>query len=108
MKRLASYLVCYDIAHPGRLGRVHRIVASYALMVQYSVYYLYADRETVNALCGELRACIAPEEDDVRIYPLASNPECTLLGQAILPEGIQLLGTGTAPCPAAGQHQEPT
>jgi CRISPR-associated protein Cas2 len=96
MKKFSSYLICYDISNPARLGKVHRIVREYTLMVQYSVYYLYADQQMLDSLCDELTSCIDPEADDVRIYPLASKPEWSQIGQNVFPEGVHLLDEGAA------------
>ncbi len=85
-------LLCYDISDPRRLGRVHRIVSRYAISLQYSVFYLYIDAETLDLLCQELQDVIDPREDDIRIYPLQNGQTADILGKQGFPEGMQLLG----------------
>ncbi len=73
------YLVCYDIADPKRLARVHRLVARRALMVQYSVYLARLRRRELEALREEIAARIREGEDDVRIYPLPEDARWVML-----------------------------
>jgi len=90
-KKLAR-LICYDIANEKRLSKVHKIVSEYAILIQYSVYYLYANAEEIDTLCSELRSVINAKEDDIRIYPLAKDPSIQTLGQQGLLEGVLLTG----------------
>lgn len=92
LKKPIPRLLCYDIADPRRLSRVHRIVLQYAIPVQYSVYYLYVDAETVETLCAELREVIHSSEDDIRIYPLHEGGRMESLGRQGFPEGVQIEG----------------
>lgn len=91
-KKPIPRLVCYDIADPKRLGRVHRIVTNYALPIQYSVYYMNASADDVEALSRELREVIDPKKDDIRIYPLRQGEPAEVLGKQRLTEGILLIG----------------
>ena len=84
------HLVCYDIADPARLARVHRHLEKRATPVQYSVFVLYADSIEVDRLAAELEVLIHPRQDDVRIYPLPRHLEVEVLGRGSIPDGIWL------------------
>lgn len=84
------HLVCYDIADPARLARVHRHLEKRATPVQYSVFVLYADSIEVDRLAAELEVLIHPRQDDVRIYPLPRHLEVEVLGRGSVPDGIWL------------------
>ena len=74
------YLVCYDIASPKRLQRLHRKVSAMAVMIQYSVYFAELNRREVDLLIGEIKDCILSSEDDVRLYPLPRDVQVDVLG----------------------------
>lgn len=83
-----DYILCYDIADPRRLGRVHRLLKKTALPVQYSVF-LYTGTEARFEHClNELAHLIDPRQDDVRAYPLPERGLRWAIGQRTLPEGI--------------------
>lgn len=92
--RVQSYLVCYDIADPRRLGRVHRFLTKEAVPVQYSVFNAALTLFELEMLVDELTALIDLEEDDVRIYPLPAKPRILSLGRGFFPEGITLVERG--------------
>lgn len=85
---MAHYLVCYDIADPKRLGRVHRRIVKHAMFVQLSVYYLQGDRQVLEALLEDLREVIDEGCDDVRAYPVRQLSGALQIGCSWLPEGI--------------------
>ena len=85
------HLICYDIANPRRLGRVHRYLSAIAIPVQYSVFLANIRATEISALITDLEDIIDAREDDVRIYPLPSVPGIERIGATYFPEGIQLL-----------------
>ena len=89
MKR--DYLVCYDIAEPRRLQRVHRHVANEAEFIQMSVYRLSADRESLKAFVAALDELICQNADDVRIYPLSPSVELETWGRERRVAGLYFL-----------------
>ncbi len=97
------HLICYDIADPKRLARVHRRVSDQAISIQYSVYYLEASADEVEALLDDLRDIIAPKEDDIRVYPLPKTTEIVTIGRSGLGEGNLLIGADILPL-ARGLH----
>ena len=86
------FLVCYDIANPRRLQKVHRTVVAVALPVQYSVYYLPGTLADARALLQQLKPLLKHGEDDVRIYTIESLTRAHQLGRLWYPEGLYLEG----------------
>ena len=85
-----NHLVCYDIADPERLVKVHRTVRRWGMPLQYSVFLVPAAPRAIADLLAELGALIDHREDDIRIYPLPARLDMSLLGRQGLPEGIAL------------------
>lgn len=85
---MAHYLVCYDIADPKRLARVHRRVIRHAMFIQLSVYYLQGDRRVLETLLSELQDVIDERCDDVRVYTVRQLSGALQIGCSWLPEGI--------------------
>ncbi len=94
MNPAAAWLICYDIADPRRLARVHRAACRFAVPVQYSVFWARLDRAGLNAALRSVAVLIDPRADDVRFYPLPANVQVHAIGRAILPEGVRLRDPG--------------
>lgn len=88
------YLITYDIAHPKRLGRVHRFLKKQGIPVQYSVFTAEMRRAKVERLIASLNNLIHPREDDVRCYALPSQLAFDVLGQQFFPDGVMLFSDG--------------
>lgn len=87
----ASYLVCYDIADPKRLGRVFRLMKGRGLHTQYSVFRCSLTWPELQELKKELASIIKETEDDVRIYPLPADGEVIAMGRGSrVPEGAEV------------------
>lgn len=86
MKR---YLICYDIADPRRLTRIHKLCKTYGIPLQYSVFLAELRRAQLDVLTESLRKLCHPE-DDIRIYPLHNQDKGLVYGQDCLPEGVHL------------------
>lgn len=89
-----TYLVCYDIADPKRLGRVHRFLREQGIPVQYSVFTARLTAKELGQIMAGLTRRIDPRADDVRVYPLPSRPETASLGLQYFPDGIFLIEKG--------------
>jgi len=87
----ASYLVCYDIASPRRLGRALRYMKGKGIHLQYSVFLCSLTWPELQRMKDELKERINESEDDVRIYPLPAKALVKAMGRADrLPEGAEL------------------
>ena len=93
---VTNWLICYDIADPDRLGKIHRIVSKIGIMVQYSVYYLRAGESELDDLLAILNKKIRHKEDDIRIYPIPDNPNATEKGHDIIAKAILRAGVNDA------------
>lgn len=87
---MAHYLICYDIANPRRLARVHRYVVKHAHFVQFSVYYFQGNRSDLDSLLDEVRDRIDENYDDVRAYVVEPLSKALQVGCPWLPDGIGL------------------
>ena len=87
-------LICYDIADPKRLVRVHRFMMNVGVPVQYSVFTALLPLREQRLLIQDLEAIIDPLEDDIRLYPLPDRVDPITLGQQPFPEGVMLLREG--------------
>lgn len=86
-----KYLVCYDIAHPRRLGRVLRLMKGRGIHLQYSVFYCEFTWPQLQEIKWRLGALIEPDEDDLRIYPLPASGQVEVYGQGDrVPEGVSI------------------
>lgn len=84
------YLICYDIADPVRLQRVHAFLRRHAMPVQYSVFLARLSERRLVQLLAEVAGRIDPRSDDVRAYPIPQDPEAVTLGRQYLPPGVLL------------------
>ncbi len=110
MKNESAWLICYDIANPKRLNRVHWRVSQQATLIQYSVYYLRANERELEYLIASLRRRIDPKEDDIRIYPISATPGAAHLGHDPIAGGLLQSGLREAFIlsePDTTPHQHP-
>jgi len=88
-----GYLLCYDVADPVRLRRVHRVVRTRGLRIQYSVYYVEVAPMALDSILAELARHIRPGMDDIRVYPIPARCRVLLIGMHLFPIGATLAGT---------------
>ena len=96
-------IICYDIADPKRLGRIHRCLKRQAMPFQYSVFLFVGDDRQLQRCLDELAAIMDPAHDDIRAYPLPKRGLRINMGQPTLPEGIYY---GAAPRLQAPKNAE--
>ena len=83
-----NHIVAYDISDPKRLIKVNKLLKSYGLSLQYSVFLVPLNRVLLELLMSELADIIDDKYDDIRIYPLPDKAAMILLGKQQLPDGI--------------------
>jgi CRISPR-associated protein Cas2 len=66
------YLVAYDIRHPRRLRRVHRVASDHGEPLQYSVFVCDLTRTELITLKRALLAEIKTTEDSIGIFDLGA------------------------------------
>ena len=88
------YLIAYDIRQPKRLIRVHRYLRRQGLPVQYSVFTAQLTQRKLARVMDGLQAIIDSRVDDVRIYPLPTRLDASLLGRQLFPDDVMLLDGG--------------
>ena len=84
------WLICYDIADPDRLRRVHKEVRRHATPFQYSVFRTHATRRDVVRRITQLQDVIAPRLDDIRAYPLLTTTPPIVYGRSLMADGIHI------------------
>lgn len=70
---MPHWLVCYDIADPKRLRRVHRLCLKFGEPVQYSVFHCELEAAELARLQQLLAITISLREDSVRYLPLCGH-----------------------------------
>ncbi|MDO5623728.1 MAG: CRISPR-associated endonuclease Cas2 [Pseudomonadota bacterium] len=106
---MSEHIICYDIANPRRLARVHKLLKKQALPLQYSVFLFSGTDTQLKSCLTQLQAIINPHEDDIRAYPLPQRDLRLVLGPSTLPEGITLGSLPTDPTNHPPQPQpQPT
>lgn len=100
--RRTPWLICYDIADPPRLQRVHRTITRHAVPLQYSVFCTEATRTIVTDILADVSDHIDPRYDDVRAYPLLTTSRPVLYGRSLLPGRVAFLGSAASFFNSAG------
>ena len=94
MNKARWQLVCYDIADPKRLRRVHKLLKEEGIPLQYSVFLVRTTPIERKALLEKIRQLLDEKRDDLRIYPISSTLEFITLGQQQLDPAMILTGEG--------------
>jgi CRISPR-associated protein Cas2 len=86
----AVYLICYDIADPKRLRKVHKTTEDHGPRLQYSVYQCELSKMALIGLKEDLAAIINHRQDQVLFVHLGPEKDGTFkriesLGRAYVP-----------------------
>ena len=104
MDRQGWYMVCYDIAHPKRLGKIHRIIKKQGLSVQKSIFFIRKTEKDMNRFLDKLEGIITRDEDDIRAYPVETPAKVWTTGGPL--KEYPLLMPGRKVKKAAGKKQK--
>lgn len=66
-----QYLIAYDVANARRLKRIHRLLVSYGIPLQYSLFYARLTSARKAALVKKLQATIDVTQDALAIYRIS-------------------------------------
>ncbi len=80
------YLVCYDIVSDTRRSKVSKLLESYGLRVQKSVFECVLDEEQYKSISKLLMRLVNKREDQVRFYPMSANNRCKIAVVGTQPE----------------------
>ena len=69
------HLITYDVRDAKRLRRVAKKLEGYGTRIQYSVFRVRVDRQTLEKLHWELNK-IMEDEDDLLVIPLCNGCAC--------------------------------
>ena len=100
-------MICYDIADPRRLQKVHAFLRRHAMPVQYSVFLARLTERRLLSLLSDLARRIDPRSDDVRAYPIPREAEAVTMGRQYLPPGVVLADPLMGAVLESGQSDEP-
>lgn len=70
------YLVCYDIVSDTRRNKVSKLLESYGLRVQKSVFECVLDEQQYKSISKLLMRLVNKREDQVRFYPMSAHNRC--------------------------------
>jgi len=74
-----KYALCYDIVNDKRRRGVSRIMQSFGYRVQKSVFEAFLSHKDLEVLQKRIDKVILKKEDQVRIYPLCSGCDKTMM-----------------------------
>ncbi|MBV6622629.1 MAG: CRISPR-associated endonuclease Cas2 [Rivularia sp. (in: Bacteria)] len=80
------YLVCYDIVSDTRRNKVSKLLESYGLRVQKSVFECVLDEEQYKKISKLLMRLVNKREDQVRFYPMSAHTRCKIAVVGTKPE----------------------
>lgn len=76
------YLVCYDVACPRRLYRVHKFLLAYKVGGQKSFYECWLTLAELRMVTTTLSELVEPADDRVHIFQLDPRLRCEGMGRA--------------------------
>ena len=80
------YLVCYDIVSDTRRNKVSKLLESYGLRVQKSVFECVLDEQQYKSISKLLMRLVNKREDQVRFYPMSAHNRCKVAVVGTQPE----------------------
>jgi CRISPR-associated protein Cas2 len=76
------YVICYDIVEDNRRQRIAKLLSTYGMRVQQSVFEVVLQEKEYEQLQRRLHKLLDRGEDQVRFYPLSGHcrKNVTVLG----------------------------
>lgn len=87
---MSTFIIAYDIADKKTLVRVHKVLSSFAVALEKSVFFCCTDRARAIYRLAGVASLINPKTDDLRCYELPATANSLRLGAPTLPEDIVL------------------
>ncbi|MCT7977593.1 CRISPR-associated endonuclease Cas2 [Laspinema olomoucense] len=77
------YLICYDITEDNRRNRVAKVLETYGMRVQQSVFEAVLNETEYHQLQARLLKLLNKRQDQLRFYPLspANRDRIVILGR---------------------------
>jgi len=73
------WICSYDVCHPKRLAKIHRLLSMLGIAINYSVFYLYLTQQQFQQLIQQLKKMTHPD-DDIRLYRCAALHAAKVVG----------------------------
>ncbi|MCL1474272.1 CRISPR-associated endonuclease Cas2 [Argonema antarcticum] len=80
------YLICYDIVDDSRRYKVSKLLETYGLRVQKSVFEAVLDEKQYENIQKRLFKILNSKEDQLRFYPLSDPCRCKVAVLGIKPD----------------------
>lgn len=94
MPKRVLYVAAYDVADPGRLRRVHRVVRRFASSGQKSAFECFLNPSERRELLAETRPLLDEDEDRFALLRVEERSAPVLLGAATPADGSGFLYVG--------------
>lgn len=88
INRPSAWIVAYDVRQPRRLSRVHRLLKTHAVPVQYSVFWYVGTAIELRRLFLQIAQVLDRSEDDVRAYRVPLDTKIVAYGLPAFPDGV--------------------
>lgn len=85
MSRRRFVILAYDVAHPNRLRRVHKVVKGYGVGGQKSVFECFVSDGELIEMKRRVGECLNPNADRVHILRLHGRAAVHVLGRGVAP-----------------------
>ncbi|MDH6066669.1 CRISPR-associated endonuclease Cas2 [Chrysosporum ovalisporum APH033B] len=82
------YLVSHDIVSDTRRNKVAKLLESYGLRVQKSVFECVLDENQYTTLSKYLTRLVNKHEDQIRFYPMSAHTRCKVAVLGTEPEFV--------------------
>lgn len=89
---MTLFVIGYDVRNKKRLIRVHRKMLRYAIPIEYSIFVLEGNEESLRRCVSDTMSTLDLRRDDFRCYRLPLSGFQVRVGRSVLPEGVFCTG----------------